>query len=620
MTETPADPPQGDRRLLPLDEELAGRVAWLVRLRWFAGIAVLAMTGVAALVPKITLPWMALLAGGVLILAYNLIFLAILRRFKRNTNTPAQNISRLASAQFITDWIALTILVHLTGGLGSPILFFFVFHAILASILLPPRPAWFHAAAGVLLVSLLVALEYSGVIPQRPIQGFISVPASNPLIAAGMLIFFASSIFGTFYLAGSIAKRLWARTRDLADAAARVQAAYNQTRTINEIGRTVASSLDLDEVLDRILASSIAAVSADAGSIRLVDPDTGRWWTRVARGMPESFLKIQDDVSPLQGPFNRRLMEGEPVVVADVAGTHGCLFPGAAREAGLKAMLAVPLRSAGITIGVLKIYTHDPRIFSEEDTAFLTALASQVVAAVESARAYRRLENLDATKSRFFFMAAHELKSPVAAVQSSLDLLKEGYLGDLPENQRNVIERTHIRLGGLRALLADLMDMGSLGSRTAGDRTAIDFDALVRRMSDVLRLDADNKGINLQVSVGSDRKIVASERHIERVVENLVGNAIKYTPDGGRVDVAVVEEGDELLFRVSDSGVGISAEALPHIFDEFYRAEGVRHTHEGTGLGLALVKKICDMYGGHIDVISEPGVGTTFTVRLRCDA
>lgn len=458
MTATQKEQAGGDSWPLLLDEELAGRVAWMIRLRWFAGAAVMLSAAVATLMPRIVLPWVPLLGLAAAILIYNGVFALILRHLKNATGTTSGAYSRLASAQFITDWIALTGLVHHTGGVGSPILFFFIFHAILAAILLPPRPAWLHATAGVLFVSLLAMLEFSGVIPQRPVPGFIFVPADNPVITAGMLLFFACSIFGTFYLAGSIAKRLWARTRDLAEAGASLEAAYGQLQAMSE------------------------------------------------------------------------------------------------------------------------------------------------------------------AKTRFFFTAAHELKSPVAAVQSSLDLLKEGYLGDLPENQRNVIERTHIRLGGLRALLADLMDMGSLGSRTAADRTAIDFGALVRRMTDVLRLDADNKGISLQVSIGSDRKIVASERHIERVVENLVGNAIKYTPDGGRVEVAVIDDGDGLVFRVADSGVGISADALPRIFDEFYRAEGVRQTHEGTGLGLALVKKICDLYGGRIDVKSEPGVGTTFTVRLRSDA
>lgn len=604
------------RRPLPVDEEIAGRVAWLIRLRWIAGAAVVILTCITAAIPQITIPWPWILGGGILILTYNTVFIIILNRLKSSPDTPAQHYSRLASAQFITDWIALTVLVHLTGGMGSPILFFFVFHAILASILLPPRPAFIHATAGVMLVAVLAVLEYSKILPHRPVGGFLSVPADDPLIVGGMLMFFSSAIFMAMYLAGSIANRLWKRTQDLLNAADQLESAYNQTRTLNDIARTVSSSLDLQEVLDRIVAEVIKVMGVHAGSLRLIDPGLGTWWTRAAKGLPDSFLDIQDSISPTQGPFNRQLMAGEVVVATDLAGTEGCLYPEAMRNADLRSLLAVPLQSAGITIGILKIFSREVRTFTPDEITFLSALANQVVAAVENARAYKRLQDLETAKSRFFFMAAHELKSPVAAVQSSMDLLKEGYLGDLPENQLQLVERSYRRLAGLKSLLADLMDMGSMGNRTTRQNEDVDFGSLVSQVSEFLQSDAALKGVTLNTRIKATGTIHANKDHLERLIFNLVGNALKYTATGGQVDVTLTTDENTLLFNVTDSGVGIEPAALPHIFEEFYRAEGTRKSHEGTGLGLALVKRIADLYGAMITVTSTPGEGTSFTTRL----
>ena len=613
MKEGLRHPPEGSPGLL--EDELRSRVEWLVRLRWIAAAMVLAGTGSAYFIPGIRLPWLALSACGTAILAYNTVFMLLARRLAKQPKVGARWFSMLASAQFITDWIALTILVHLTGGVGSPILFFFVFHAILASILLPPRAAWFHAAGGVLLVGGLFALEYLGAVDQMPVAGFFAIPAREPMVATGMLGFFAATIFVAVFLTGSVARPLWRRTRELISATSSLQTALERTRTLNEISRKVSSSLDVQEVLDGIISSVIRVTGVCAGSIRLRDPDTGQWMTGAVSGLPADFMEEHhDNTCAVDGPCNCRLLSGEPVVVSDIRNSRGCMMSETMRRAGLVSMMAVPLRQGGESVGLLSLYTCDERTFSREEVDFIVALAGQVVTAVENARAYRRLENLDKAKTRFFYVAAHELKSPAAAVQSSLDLLMEGYLGELPSNQMQIIERSHRRLAGLRALLADLMDMGSLGAVGDDDMKAVDIGSVLDRVCDMLRLDADNKRISLKVVVSARRSLRARENHIERLVENLVGNAIKYTPEGGRVEVGLAAGRAGLVLSVADSGVGISADSLPHVFEEFYRADNVRKSHEGTGLGLALVKRIVDRYGASIRVSSNPGAGTTFVV------
>lgn len=600
---------------VPLDDEIRSRVQWLIRLRWIAAAILIAGTGVAAFIPGIELPWLQLSICGAAILAYNTLFMFILGRLGRERSGSVRAFSSLASAQFITDWLALTVIVHLTGGVGSPILFFFVFHAILASILLPPRSAWFHAAGGVALVGALVALEYFGVLEQIPVAGFFAIPARDGLVAAGMFGFFAATILVAVFLTGAVAAPLWRRTRELIQATSSLRVALDRTRTLNDISRKVSSSLDVQEVLDGIISSVIQVTGVCAGSIRLRDPDTGRWVTGAVSGLHADFMEEHhDNTCAVEGPCNCRLLSGEPVVVSDIRYSQGCMMSETMRRAGLVSMMAVPLRHADVSVGLLSLYTCDERVFDPGEVQFITTLAGQVVTAVENARAYRRLQNLDNAKTRFFYVAAHELKSPAAAVQSSLDLLMEGYLGELPANQMQIIERSHRRLAGLRALLADLMDMGSLGAVAEADLAPVDIGSVVGRVCEMLRLDADNKQISLDVTLSVERSLPAKEGHIERLVENLVGNAIKYTPGGGRVEVVLAGGRAGLVLTVADSGVGISADSLPHVFEEFYRAEGVKKSHEGTGLGLALVKRIVDRYGASIRVSSEPGKGTAFVV------
>jgi len=213
----------------------------------------------------------------------------------------------------------------------------------------------------------------------------------------------------------------------------------------------------------------------------------------------------------------------------------------------------------------------------------------------------------------------HELKAPLAAVLSQFAVLRGGYVGQLTEKQQALIERAAHRMDRLQALLRDLLALGSLKDRLPQRRTTeLNLAELVRRVVEIVQPEAESRGVTVELRLPETPVLFrTTEEDVHRLVGNLLENAVKYTPSGGQVAVRLLAEPSQVILTVSDTGVGISPEAMPHIFQEFYRAANVKELGtEGTGLGLSLVKRIVDLYLGDVRVESELGKGTTFTVTL----
>jgi len=286
-------------------------------------------------------------------------------------------------------------------------------------------------------------------------------------------------------------------------------------------------------------------------------------------------------------------------------------------------VLSVPMMLQEQAIGVLRVYTREVREFTEQEIEFLTALASQGAAAIQNARAYRQLQELEEAKSRFVFAVGHELKAPVAAIQSQFAVLQGGYAGSLSEQQRNLIARAARRLAALQALLQDLLALGTLRGRLPQHRKKeLNLTEIARRITEVILPQAEARGVTLTLRLpDAPLPFPTAEDDMHRLLGNLLDNAVKYTPSGGVVTVSLTADASHVTLVVADTGIGISPEAMPHVFDEFYRASNAKDMDaDGTGLGLSLVKRIVDLYQGKVQVESELGKGTTFTVTLPRDS
>jgi signal transduction histidine kinase len=603
---------------LPLEEELVARVAWLIRWRWVAAGALIGVTLGARHVLTLRIPWLPLCLIGAAILAYNLLFIQCLRILRSDHTASVATFSRFAAVQIALDWLALTLTVHYTGGIVSPFLIFFIFNAIVASILLPPRIAYLLAGFGVALVAGLALLEFWGLLAHRAIPELHDPRLQGQVFLVVALGFFVSAILFSIYLATSITRQLVRRTRELADLKQNLEAAYQKMRTLYETSRAVSSTLNLPQVLATIVRQAAQVVGAKASSIRLLDEERRFLEISAAYGLSDAYL-TKGKVDPQRGEMDRLALQGKPVALLDATTDPRFQYPDEARKEGIRSVLSVPMMLHERTMGVLRVYTGEVREFTAEETEFLMALASQGAAAIQNARAYRQLQELEEAKSRFVFAVTHDLKAPLAAAQSQFAVLLGGFAGQLTEQQQTLIERAARRMDRLQALLRDLLALGSLKDRLPQRHTTeLNLAEMVRRAVEIVQPEAESRGLTVELELPETPiPFRTTEEDVHRLVGNLLENAVKYTPTGGRVAVRLRAEPGQVVLAVSDTGIGISPEAMPHIFQEFYRAANVKELGtEGTGLGLSLVKRIADLYLGTVQVESQLGKGTTFTVTL----
>jgi signal transduction histidine kinase len=240
--------------------------------------------------------------------------------------------------------------------------------------------------------------------------------------------------------------------------------------------------------------------------------------------------------------------------------------------------------------------------------------------AAELARAKAEMERQDQFKTTFMLTVTHELRSPVTSAQSLLRTLIRGLAGGLNDQQRGILTRIETRLDELAELVDDLLVLAA-AKTCAPDQPLqpVTVQPILQRVLDRIAAEAENKGIAMMCRLPDQSVVVwATIDGLDRVLGNLIDNAIKYTPTGGSVRIEVIEKRDQVEITVSDTGIGIPEDALPHVWDEFFRARNVREAGiTGTGLGLTIVQQLVNRFGGQIEVHSVVGKGATFTLALR---
>lgn len=247
-------------------------------------------------------------------------------------------------------------------------------------------------------------------------------------------------------------------------------------------------------------------------------------------------------------------------------------------------------------------------------------LRTSVAGGIEKQRLASEAESLQREnrrmKEEFVSMVSHELRSPVATVLQYFEVLLGGVAGDIAPEQRKILERMRGRMQELLAVIRDWLDIAQLDEGRLVKRSKnIEIVPLISETLDFMSQDMKTRNIKLQTDLPDMLPMIrGDERTLKLVITNLVGNAVKYNREGGEITVAAYAEDSQVRIEVSDTGIGISEEHLPYIFDEFFRAKTVEV--EGTGLGLPITKKIVDAHSGAITATSVFGEGSRFVVSL----
>ena len=439
-----------------------------------------------------------------------------------------------------------------------------------------------------------------------------------------------------------------------------------------EVTKRISSSLSTDEVLKSIVESTARAVNAKGSSLLLLSPDKKQLVPSATYGLSDWFVK--------KGPLSTekglaQALEGKPVLVLNATKDKNVQYRWHMKKEGIASILAVPVVFENEVIGMMRVFTAEPRQFSEEETGFVEGVASLGALALQKARRHEAVSNdlqqcnidlsrlanerkaatknlqqcnIDlsrlanerkaATKNlqqcnidlsrlanerqnlfHFLSMAAHDLKAPLSAVQTYFGALLGGFTGELSTRQTDILERCSTRIAQLLELINDLLDISKIeAGQLVTEMEEVRLKTIVDGPVEMGHTLTERKGLKLEVDMPKKlpHLYVASTR-LQNALTQLISNAITYTDPGGSVKLRIVNSPKTVRFEVSDTGIGIPKEELDQVFKEFFRASNVKA--KGSGLGLSIVKGIIEAHGGDIWTESpcpETGKGSRFTFTI----
>ena len=388
---------------------------------------------------------------------------------------------------------------------------------------------------------------------------------------------------------------------------------------LQRVTDTALSHLALDELLREMLGRIQDLLGADAAAILLVTEDGKYLAGRIAIGLEE---EARVRVPMGRGVAGRIAITGEPVIVDDLSKAE---VVSSILSENACSLVGAPLFIEDRVIGVILVDTLKPHSFTQDDVSLLQLAADRVAPAIEHARLYEaerqarvEAETANRMKDEFLATISHELRSPLNSIQGWVTLLREGSLSQPATNHALATVERSAR--AQNRIISDLLDVSRIinGQLRLNVRT-LNPAPIIEAAVEAVRPAADAKGIQLQMALENNAGTIAGDSdRLQQIVWNLVSNAIKFTPNGGVVEVRLERVGSQVELVVSDTGAGIYPEFLPFVFDRFRQADSSSTRKQGgLGLGLAIVRHLVELHGGTVHAESDGvGKGAAFAVRL----
>jgi len=417
-------------------------------------------------------------------------------------------------------------------------------------------------------------------------------------------------------------KELEARTQALTRS-------VDELTALGEVSRALSSTLDVNVVLDTIVARANRLIGADGCTIFEYDEAGEQFHLRATRNLEPRLVELARG-TPLrkgdQGILGRLHAVRQPVQVPDISdGSYSSPISDALIEAGYRAVVAVPLIREDHLIGALIMNRKTPGQFPRETMELLQTFATQSALAIQNARLFREIEDKSRQlevasqhKSEFLANMSHELRTPLNAIIGFSEVLTDRMFGDLNEKQEEYLKDIYASGTHLLSLINDILDLSKIeAGRMELELSEFHLPTALDNALTLVRERAGRRAIALHVGIDERLgQIQADERKVRQVVLNLLSNAIKFTPEGGRIEVGAIPRDGSVEVSVSDTGVGIAPVDQEAVFEEFRQVGTADRKVEGTGLGLTLCRKFVELHGGRIWVKSELGRGSTFTFTI----
>lgn len=394
-----------------------------------------------------------------------------------------------------------------------------------------------------------------------------------------------------------------------------------------ELNLAASSTLDLGAVLAVLLDRLAQLVPGNAMTVELLRAGSQELAKIAGRGIDErQWQARQPSIAAAGHPVVRAK---DTVLVSDLNLIAGGLDRQYFLSQGFTAYLGLPLIAKDEVIGVVSFYARQPRHYSSDELTFLRALASHAAVAIRNSDLYqqtmrqaRELARANEIKEDFLSVMSHELRTPLNVIAGYTKLLQEGMMGEINAEQNKALDKVTHHAGELLFMVNSIMHATKIEAglvQAEKQRFNLnEFFAALKTLYDY----PHGSEIELRWHFPNDLPVIDSDQEkLKHVLQNLINNAIKFT-DRGTVTVTArhLAERQAVEISVSDTGIGIGAEELPHIFERFRQADGSRtRTHGGVGLGLHIVKTFTELLGGTVSVTSAPARGSTFTVVIPCN-
>ncbi len=423
-----------------------------------------------------------------------------------------------------------------------------------------------------------------------------------------------------------------------------------QLTALNKTGAAIASTLDIDKLLTTVLDLLLENMGFARMALVLYDSEEQRAYGIRIAGIPEETAStvqnlefIVEDDSSIHAEL---LIHGRPVLVPDIRAVEAQMLPeflAVCRQVGVTSYVCAPLRSKERIVGFVGADRgHQP--CAPEDLEVLTTIAHDIAVAIDNARAYQQLEQLTATlelrvqgrtqelqsaneklreldrlKSSFVSMVSHELRTPMTSIKGYVDNLLDGVVGPLNEKPAYYLKRVKHNVERLTRMINEMLDLSRIEAGAV--KLAVGAVSIPELLSDVVegfQTTALEKGVTVQAHSAEGLPYIQGDRDkLYQVLNNLIQNAVKFTPHGGKILVEA-QAGDTGFIKIGvlDTGCGIVPEELVRVFERFYRGESVAVENRGAGLGLAITKNLVELHHGQIWAESTPGEGSRFFFTL----
>ncbi|MBI4255009.1 MAG: response regulator [Candidatus Rokubacteria bacterium] len=427
-------------------------------------------------------------------------------------------------------------------------------------------------------------------------------------------------LMSTFEDAVRANERLGAHERELAAANARLERQREQLRALNAAAVALsaerAGSGSVDALLQRIVDLARTTVGARYAALDAFQ-GTPRGRAFVTSGLDEAARSRIGDLPRHTGLLGLIPREQRALRLADVtAHPQSAGFP--SEHPGMRSFLGVPVRWRDVSLG--NLYLGDKEggeEFSDDDEATILSLAEHAAIAIESAQLHDELVQASVAKSQFLANMSHELRTPLNAILGFSELLLEQLAAGLSEHHARYLRNIGDAGRHLLELINDVLDLSKVeAGRIDLRKQTIDLGTLLEPAVAAARAAADAMEIGFRVEAPEAVSVQVDPARVRQILYNLLSNAVKFTDAHGSVTLRVSAAADVLAVDVTDTGIGIPAGRRSRVFGLFERLHEGRAHAAGTGLGLALTKRLVELHGGTIDFDSEEGKGTTFRVRL----